>query len=78
MRSLIQSTPAYQLSAEIAPLPHGHHLRLVSFVPTARRPEEQVRFQATLSVTELLALKQLIDRAVAAAAGGAPGEPVAS
>ena len=42
MRSLIQATPAYELSIDITTSAHGHSLRLISFVPTARRPEDQV------------------------------------
>ena len=61
MRALIQSTPAYQLSADITPTAHGHNFRFISFVPTARRPEEQVKFQATFSRAELASLRDLID-----------------
>jgi hypothetical protein len=67
MRSLIQSTPAYELSADIATSRFGHSLRLVSFVPTARRPEEQVKFQAVLSTAELRTLRALLDQALDAA-----------
>lgn len=64
MRSLIQATPAYELSLDINPTAYGHHLRLLSFVPTARRPEDQVKFQAVFSVAELTALRDSIDRAL--------------
>lgn len=64
MRSLIQSTPAYELSADIASSRLGHSLRLISFVPTARRPEEHVKFQAVLSTVELRALRALLDQAL--------------
>jgi len=64
MRAIIQSTPAYELSADITPTAHGHNFRLISFVPTARRPEEQVRFQATCSQAELVALRDLINEAL--------------
>jgi hypothetical protein len=67
MRSLIQSTPAYKLSAEIASSRLGHSLRLISLVPTARRPEEHVKFQAVLSSTELRALRALLDQVLVAA-----------
>ncbi|RZS57963.1 hypothetical protein [Sphaerotilus mobilis] len=58
---ILHATPAYELSAQLQSTPHGHHLQFVSFVPTARRPEPQVRFQTLLSRTELLALRALID-----------------
>ncbi len=45
MRSLIQATPAYELSVDIGSVGHVHNLRFISFVPTARRPEEQVKLQ---------------------------------
>ena len=64
MRSLIQNTPAYQLSIEISPTPLGQSLRLVSFVPTARRPEEQVKFQGNFTVQELMALQAAVEQAL--------------
>jgi hypothetical protein len=64
MRSTIQATPAYELSVDLRPTRHGHHLRFVSFVATARRPEEQVRFQAVLTADELRALRSAIDAAL--------------
>jgi hypothetical protein len=67
MRSLIQSTPAYELSADIATSRFGYSLRLISFIPTARRPEEHLQFQAILSTTELRALRALLDQALQAA-----------
>jgi hypothetical protein len=51
--------------------PHGHHLRLISFVPTARRPEEQVRFEVVL---DSAALERLRDAIAAALAGSASGQ----
>lgn len=56
MRTAIQDTPAYQLSVDIASTPFGLSLRLISYVPTARRPEEQVRFQGNFTDDELRAL----------------------
>lgn len=56
MRTLIQDSPAYQLLADLTSTPHGACLRLVSFVPTARRPEEQTRFQGMFTPDELRAL----------------------
>lgn len=64
MRTIIQSTPAFELSVEVTALPHGHNLRLISFVPTARRPEEQVRFQAVFSQAELVALRDALNEAL--------------
>ena len=66
MRSTIQASPAYELAADLRHTDYGHHLRLISFVPHARHPEEQVRFQATLSTQELLALRSVIDEALGA------------
>ena len=59
---LIQQSPAYELSLEIREAPSGHSLRFISFVPTARRPERQVRFAANLSGAELAALHAAIGR----------------
>jgi hypothetical protein len=69
MRSLIQDTPAYQLSIDIAPTPLGHSLRLISFVPTARRPEDHVKFQGNFAVHELEALQLAIQKALEVSAG---------
>ncbi len=65
MRSLIQATPAYELSLDITHTAYGHSLRLISFVPTARSPSEHVKFQAVFSSSELTALRDSIDRALA-------------
>lgn len=65
MRSTIQATPAHEMSVDVRRTEYGHHLRIISFVPHARRPEEQVRFQATLSAQELRALRGAIDDALA-------------
>ena len=64
MRSLIQATPAYELSVDIASTAYGHSLRLISFVPTARRPEDQVKFQGLFSSTELQKLRDTINQAL--------------
>ena len=66
MRSLIQATPAYELSVDIASTAYGYSLRLISFVPTARRPEEQVKFQGLFSSVELQSLRDTINQALAA------------
>jgi hypothetical protein len=65
MRSIIQATPAYQLSVDISDTDHGHSLRFISFVPTARRPEEQVRFQGLFSTAELKSLRDALNQALA-------------
>ena len=65
MRSLIQATPAYDLSVDIATSAHGHSLRLISFVPTARRPEDQVKFQGVFSTAELKSLRDALNQALA-------------
>ena len=76
MRAIIQSTPAYELSADITPTAHGHNFRLISFVPTARRPEEQVRFQATCSQAELVVLRDLINEALETCSHSSTSEPL--
>ncbi|MBN8504830.1 MAG: hypothetical protein J0L58_10145, partial [Burkholderiales bacterium] len=55
------NSPAYQLAAELEPNALGFNLSFESFVPTARRPEVQRRFQAHLTEQELLQLRWLID-----------------
>lgn len=64
MRSLIQVNPSYELSIDITHTAHGHSLKFISFVSTARRPEDQVRYQALLSSTELTALRDAINQAI--------------
>ena len=76
MRALIQSTSAYELSADITPAAHGHNFRLISFVPMARRPEEQVKFQTTCSQAELLALRDLINQALGSDSHSSTLEPL--
>ena len=65
MRSLIQATPAYELSIDLTTTPLGHSLRLVSFVPTARRPEDQVKFQGVFTTAELNSLRNALNQALA-------------
>lgn len=62
MRSLIQATPAYELSIDLTTTPLGHNLRLISFVPTARRPEEQVKFQGVFTTAEIEALRDALSQ----------------
>ena len=61
---VFQETPAWQLAAHVASTPYGHHLIISSFVPTARRPEHQVKFSGTFSTVELRALRDTIDQAL--------------
>lgn len=58
MRSTIQQTPAWRLDVKCTPTKVGHNLQFLGFVPTARRPHEQVRLQATLTDAELQQLKK--------------------
>jgi hypothetical protein len=68
MYTIIQSTPAWQLRASITPIcGDQHHLMVTSLVPTARRAQEHVRWQAQLSVDELRSLRDIIDKALAQA-----------
>ena len=64
MRSLIQATPAYELSVDIATSTHGHSLRLINFVPTARRPEDQIKFYGMFSTAELKSLRDALNQAM--------------
>jgi hypothetical protein len=64
MRAIIQKTQAWQLAASVKPIAQGYHLMVTSFVPTARRPEEHVRFQGTFTEPELRQLRDLLDQAV--------------
>ena len=64
MRSLIQATPAYEFSIDITTSAHGHSLRLTSFVPTAQRPEDQVKFQGVFSTAELKSLRDALNQAL--------------
>lgn len=69
MHAIIQSTSAWQLRASITPVRGDqHHVMVTSFVPTARRPEERVRWQAQLSIAELRVLRDVIDQALQASA----------
>lgn len=65
MRLLIQATPAYELSVDITTTTHGHSLRLISFVPTARRPEDQVKFQGVFNTAELNLLRDALNQSLA-------------
>lgn len=63
MRSLIQATPAFELSIDITTTSHGHSLKLISFVPTARHPENQVKFHGVFSTAELKTLRDALNQA---------------
>ncbi len=65
MRSLIQATPAYELSIDLTTTPLGHSVRLISFAPTARRPEEQVKFQGVFNTAEIEALRNALNQVLA-------------
>jgi hypothetical protein len=78
--ALIHQGPAYELSADIASSAYGYHLKFVTYVPTARHPEPQVKFQANLSDEELAHLHDAIGLALTTKAVCTPsssGEPVA-
>ena len=64
MHSIFHSSPAYELSAQVQYTPLGSQLSFISFVPTANRPEAQVKFQACLSKPELQALRDCLDQAL--------------
>ena len=65
MRSLIQCTEAFELSASISQKGSlGYHLKLVSFIPSANHPEEQVRFQGMFTKTELQVFRDFLDAVV--------------
>jgi hypothetical protein len=66
MRSLIQSTAAYELSVDVTTTAQWHSLRLISFVPTARRPEDHVKFQGVFSTAEITALRDALNHALEA------------
>jgi hypothetical protein len=64
MRSLVQATPAYDLSVDITTTAYGHSLSLISFVPTARRPENHIKFQGVFSTAELQKLRDTLTQAL--------------
>ena len=65
MRSLIQCTEAFELSASTSQHgPIGYHLKLIGFIPSANHPEEQIRFQGMFTKTELQALRDFLDAAI--------------
>ncbi len=64
MRSVFHTSGAYELSAQIGQTPYGLHLQLISFVPTARMPREQVQFQGVFSKLEIFLLRNALDAAL--------------
>lgn len=66
MRATIIKSPAYELSADIEHSGDRFSLELLSFVPTARRPEVQRKLQTSLTRDQLQTLGRLIDAALAA------------
>jgi len=64
MRSVIQGNPSYELSIDITNTTHGHTLKFISFVTTARHPEPQVQYQALLSRGELSTMRDAINQAL--------------
>lgn len=66
--TIFQQTPDWQLDARIGQTPYGHQLVISSFVPSARRPEHQVKFSGTFSTDELRRLRDVIDQALKLAA----------
>lgn len=64
MQATFQTSPTWQLDAKVTATPYGHHLMISSFVPTARRPEHQVKFSGVFSIDELRALRDTISEAL--------------
>jgi hypothetical protein len=62
--TIIHQGPAYELSVGIESTKYGLHLRVLSYVPVAQRPERQVRFQTVLTTEELETLHQAIGKAL--------------
>ena len=65
-QATLLSGPAYEPRVEIFRTPNGHHVRFLSFFPSARRPEDQVKFQGLFSTDELRSLRDLIEREIGA------------
>ena len=65
MRSIVQCTDAFELSASVTNHePYGFNFQLISFIPSANRPEEYTRFQGQFSQIELIALRNFLDKAI--------------
>lgn len=61
MKAVIHTNPSYELVAQTNRTRVGIELKFLSYVKTARRPEMQTRWTATLSREELHALRSLLD-----------------
>lgn len=72
MRSLIQTTLAYELSVDITTTSHGHSLKWISHVPIARRPEDQVKFQGIFSTAEIQLLRDALNQVLEGDPGRLP------
>lgn len=66
-RQTIQQSEAWRLDADVIETSTGVTVRFISFVPTARRPEEQVKLQLNLTRAELDTLQKFLAHAVASA-----------
>ena len=65
MRSIVQCTDAFELSASVTNHePYGFNFQLISFIPCANRPEEHIKFQGQFSQKELFALRNFLDKAI--------------
>lgn len=65
--AITHPTVSAQLDATVKPLgADQHHLLITSVIPTARRPEHQVRYSSDLTTAELRRLRDVIDQALAA------------
>lgn len=65
--AITQPTVCAQLDATVQSLgPDQHHLLITSVIPSARRPEHQVRYSSDLTTAELRRLRDVIDQALAA------------
>ena len=78
--TLIHQSPAYELSVAIDTGRYGHHLKFVSFVPVARRPQPHTTMQVMLTTDELRALHTRLGLALKAALPGdhEPPEAIAA
>lgn len=67
--AITHPTVSAQLDATVKPLGvDQHHLLITSVVPSARRPEHQVRYSSALTTAELRRLRDVIDQALTLAA----------
>ncbi len=65
MRSIVQYTDAFELSASVTNHePYGFNFQLISLIPCANRPEEHIKFQGQFSQKELIALRNFLDKAI--------------